>query len=162
MINTCHYRVLQAYRIHTRIKYTKHGLWVFLCQYISLVVTNYHSNGACWYPVRLCICVEIEKWCSFHHRVLECKSRKQRYTWSKGKVWPWSTKWSMEKANRVLPTEHTGQSQHPLPTTQEGPCPSLHMNIARCSILKSDWSYFLQSKMKMLYTVSKNKTRSWL
>ena len=28
----------------------------------------------------------------FHHRVLECKSRKSRDTWSNRKVWPWSTK----------------------------------------------------------------------
>ena len=34
--------------------------------------------------------------------------------------------------------------------------------ITRWSILKSDWLYSLQSKMEKLYTVSKNKTRSWL
>ena len=28
----------------------------------------------------------------FHHRILECKSRKSRKTWSNKKVWPWSTK----------------------------------------------------------------------
>ena len=28
----------------------------------------------------------------FHHRGLECKSRKSRDTWSNRKVWPWSTK----------------------------------------------------------------------
>ena len=33
--------------------------------------------------------------------------------------WPWSTKRSRSKANRVLPREHTGHSKHPLPTTQE-------------------------------------------
>ena len=38
----------------------------------------------------------------------------------------------------------------------------LHMDITRWSIPKSDWSYSLQSKMEKLYTVSKNKTRSWL
>ena len=32
---------------------------------------------------------------------------------------PWNTKGSRAKANRVLPKEHTGQSKHPLPTTQE-------------------------------------------
>ena len=32
----------------------------------------------------------------------------------------------------------------------------------RWSTLKSDWLYFLQPKMEKLYTVSKNKTRSWL
>ena len=39
--------------------------------------------------------------CPFHHRGLECKSRKSRDTWSIKQVWPWSKKWSMGKANRV-------------------------------------------------------------
>ena len=45
------------------------------------------------------------------------KSRKSRDTWSNKQVWPWSTKWSWAKANRILPREHTGHSKHPLPTT---------------------------------------------
>ena len=36
------------------------------------------------------------------------------------------------------------------------------MDITRWSILKSNWLYSLQPKMEKLYTVSKNKTRSWL
>ena len=36
------------------------------------------------------------------------------------------------------------------------------MDITRWSILKSDWLYSLQPKMGKLYTVSKNKTKSWL
>ena len=27
----------------------------------------------------------------FHYRGLECKRRKSRNTWSKEKIWPWST-----------------------------------------------------------------------
>ena len=50
-------------------------------------------------------------------------------------VWPWSTKRSREKANRVLPRERTGHSKHPLPTTQEK---TLHMDITRWSTPKSD------------------------
>ena len=44
---------------------------------------------------------------------------------------------SRAQANRDLPREHTGQSKHPLPTkqTQEK---SLHMDITRWSVLKSD------------------------
>ena len=72
---------------------------------------------------------------------------------------PWSIKWSRAKANRVLPRECTGLSKHPLPTTREK---TLHMDITRRSILKSDWLYSLQPKMEKLYTVSKNKTGSWL
>ena len=40
------------------------------------------------------------KKCPFHHRGLECKSRKSRDTWINIKIWPWSTKWSRAKANR--------------------------------------------------------------
>ena len=98
-------------------------------------------------------------WCPFYHRGLECKSRKSRDTWSNRQIWLWSTKWSRAKANRVLPRERTGHSKDPLPTTQET---TLHMDIPRWSILKSDWLYSLQRKMEKLYTVSKNTTGSWL
>ena len=50
-------------------------------------------------------------------------------------------------------------SKQPLPTTQEK---TLHMDITRWSTPKSDRLYFLQPKMEKLYTVNKNKTRSWL
>ena len=99
------------------------------------------------------------KICPFHHRGLECKSRKSRNTWGNRQIWPWSTKWSRSKANRVLPREHTGHSKHPLPKTQEK---TLYMHITRWPIPKSDWLYSLQPKMEKLYTVSKNKARSWL
>ena len=98
------------------------------------------------------------KKCPFHYKGLECKSRKLRDTWSNRQIWPWSTKWSRTKANRVLPRECTGHSKHPLPTTQEE---TLHAHH-RWSTLKSDWLYSLQPKMEKLYTVNKNKTRSWL
>ena len=38
----------------------------------------------------------------------------------------------------------------------------LHLDITRWPVLKSDWLYSLQPKMEKLYTVSKNKTGSWL
>ena len=98
-----------------------------------------------------------KKWCPFHYRGLECKSRKSRDTWSKRKIWPWSTEWSRAKANRVLPREHTGHRKHPLPKTQEK---MLHMDITRRSIPKSDCLYSLQLKMEKLYTARENKTRS--
>ena len=63
-----------------------------------------------------------KKRCSFHHRGLECKNRKSRDTWSNRQVWPWSTKRSSTKANRVLPRERTDHSKHPLPTTQDSTC----------------------------------------
>ena len=78
------------------------------------------------------------KRCSFNYRELECKSRKSRNTWSNRQIWPWSRKWSRAKAKRVLPRERTGHSKHLLPTTQKK---TLHMDITRWSIQKSDWLY---------------------
>jgi len=87
------------------------------------------------------------------------QSRKSRNTWSHRQIWPWNTEWSRAKANRVLPRKCTGHNKHPLPTTQEK---TLYMDITRWSTPKSDWLYSLQPKMETLYTVSKNKTGSWL
>ena len=111
-----------------------------------------------WRPTRH-FRTNTQKRCSFYFRGLECKSRKSRNTWSNRKIWPWSIEWSRAKANRVLPRQRTGHSKHPLPTTREK---TLHMDITRWSTLKSDWLYFFQPKMEKLYTVSKNKTGSWL
>ena len=69
----------------------------------------------------------------FHYRGLECKSRKSGNTWSIRQVWPWSTKWSRAKVNRVLWRERTRHSKHPLPTMQER---TLHMDITKWSISK--------------------------
>ena len=114
-----------------------------------------------WFYEELQDLLEItpQKRCPFHYRGLECKSRKSRNIWSNRQIWPWSMEWSRAKANRILPRECTGHSKHPLPTTQEN---TLHMDITRWSTLKSDWLYSLQPKMEKLYTVNKNKTRSWL
>ena len=100
-----------------------------------------------------------KKRCPFHYRGLECKSRKSRNTWSNRQIWPWNAESSRAKTNRVLPRKRTVHSKHTLPTTQEK---TLHMDITRWSTLKSDWLYSLQPKMEKLYTVNKNKTRSWL
>ena len=66
---------------------------------------------------------------------------------------------AVQRLIRVLPREHTGHSKHPLPTTQEK---TIHMDITRWPTLKSHWLYSLQPKMEKLYSVSKNKTGSWL
>ena len=100
----------------------------------------------------------IKSRCPFHHRELECKSRKSRDTWSNRQVWPWRTKRSRAKTNRVLSREHTDLNKHPLWTTQ---AKILHMGITRCSTPKSDRLYLLQPKTEKLYGVSKNKTWSW-
>ena len=83
-----------------------------------------------------------QKRCPFHYRVLECKIRKSKDIWSNRQIWPWSTKWSRAKANRVSPRECTGHSKHPLPTTQEK---TVNMDITRWLISKSDW-YILCSQ----------------
>ena len=74
-----------------------------------------------WRPTRP-FRTNTQKRCPFLYRVLECKSRKSRNTWSIRQIWPWSTEWRRAKANRVLPRERTGHSKHPLPTTQEKTC----------------------------------------
>ena len=66
--------------------------------------------------------------CPFHHRGLECKGRKSRDTWSNRQVWPFSTRWSRGKANRVLPKNMLVTANTLFPTTQEM---TLHMDITR-------------------------------
>ena len=83
---------------------------------------------------------------------------KSRNTWSNRQIWPWSTEWSRAKANRVLPREHTDHRKYPAPTTQEKTIHGHHHMVKP----KSDWLYSVQPKMEKLYTVSKNKTGSWL
>ena len=55
-----------------------------------------------------------------------------------------------------MPREHIGHSKHLLPTTQK----TLHMDIRRWSIPKSDLLYYLQPNMEKLCAVSKKKSGS--
>ena len=100
-----------------------------------------------------------KKKCPLHHRGLKCKCRKSKDTCSNRQVWPWSTNWSRAKAKRVLSGEHTGHGKHPLSIAQET---NLHTDTTKWPISKSGLLYSLQPKMDKLYTVSKNKTRSWI
>ena len=102
---------------------------------------------------------EEDRGCHIYSPIPNTQSRKSRNTCSHRQIWPWNTEWSRAKANRVLPRECNDHSKHPLPTIQEK---TLHMDFTRRSTLKSDWLYSLQPKMQKLYTVSKNKTGSWL
>ena len=99
------------------------------------------------------------KRCPFHYRGLEWKSRKSKNTWSNRQIWPWGTKWSRAKANRLLPRERTGHRKHTLPTTQEM---TLHMDITRNDGQHRNQIDYIQPKMEKLYTVRKNETRSGL
>ena len=106
-----------------------------------------------WRPTRTSR-THTKKRCPFHHRGLECKSGMSRDSWNNRQVWPWSTKWSRAKVNKVLPREHIDHSKHSLPTTQEM---TLHMNISRWSIPKSDWLSSFQPEMEKVYIASKTK-----
>ena len=123
--------------------------------------SNAEDAEAEWFYEELQDLLELtpKKRCPFHDRGLECKSRKSRNTWSNRQILPWNTEWSRAKTNRVLPRKCTSHSKHPLPTTQKK---TLHMDITRWSTPQSDRLYSLQLKMEKLYTVSKNKTRSWV
>ena len=97
-----------------------------------------------------------QKRCPFHHRGLECKSRKSRDTWVTGKF---DLDVQNEAGQRL--TEFWQENTLVIANT-------LFQQHKRrlCSwtwsILKSDWLYSLQPKMENLYTLSKNKTEGWL
>ena len=97
--------------------------------------TNARETEVEWFCEDLQDLLELtpKKECPFHHRGLEWKSSKSRVNLSNWQVWPGSTKWSREKANKVLPRERTGYSKQTLPTTQET---TLHMDITRWSTPK--------------------------
>ena len=103
-----------------------------------------------WWPIRPSR-TNIPKRYPLHYRGLECKSRQSRNTWSNRQIWLWSTEWSRTKVIWVLPRDCTGHSKH-LPTLDK----SLHMDITRCSVLKSDWLY-LQPKWRS--SIQSAKTR---
>ena len=88
----------------------------------------------------------------FYYRGLECKNRKSRNIWSNRQIWPWSTEWSREKANRVLPRECTGHSKHPLPTTQEKTTHGHHQTVTTKIRLTT---FFAAKGGKALYSQQK-------
>ena len=92
-----------------------------------------------------------------HYRVLECKSRKSRDTWSNSKF---GHGVQNETGQRL--TECCQENALVIANILfQLPKRWLHVDITRWSIPKSDWLY-LQPKMEKLYTASKYKTRSWL
>ena len=88
---------------------------------VHATTTNANEAEVEWFYEDLQDLLELtpKKRCPFHHRGLEYRSRKSWDTWSNRQIWPWRTKWSREKAYRVLPRECTGHSKHPLPKTQK-------------------------------------------
>ena len=94
-----------------------------------------------------------KKRCPFHYGGWNAKTGSQD-TWSNWQVWPWSTKWSRVKANRVFPRECTGHNKQPFPTTQDWlytwTSPSGHWNrLIIFFAAKHDWSSIWSAKTRL-------------
>ena len=94
------------------------------------------------------------KRCPFHYRGLECKSRKSRNTWSNKQILPWNAEWSRAKANRVLPRECTGCSNHPLPTTQHHQMVNTKIRLIVFYAAKDGEALYSQQKQDQELTVA--------
>ena len=118
-------------------------------QFICKQITQHHSNPSL-FPNTEPEEAEVEQFCEDLQDFLEltpkkdvlfiigdsnAKSRKSRDAWSNRQVWPWSTKRSIAKTNRILSREYTSHCKHPFPITSET---ILHMDNTKWSILKSD------------------------
>ena len=106
-----------------------------------------------------------QKRCSFHYRGLECKSKKSRDNLKNWQIWPWSTKWSGGKANRVLPREHTGHRKYPLPKHKKNKDYTHEYHKMVNTMVNGQYEIRLSSlqlRIEKLYIISKNKTGSWL
>ena len=99
-----------------------------------------------------------KKWCPLHYSRLECKSMKSRNTCKFG-LGVQNEAGQRLKAFSQENTPVVANTLFKQQTTQEK---TLHTGITKWPTPKSDWVYSLQQKMEKLYTVSKNKTRSWL
>ena len=87
---------------------------------------------------------------SFHHRGLECKSRKSRDTWSNRQIGIWSTKRSRTKANRLLPRERTSHSntlfqQHKRRLYTWTSPDGQYQNLIDCILCSQIWRSSIQS-----------------
>ena len=93
--------------------------------------------------------------CPFRRGGLECKSRNSRETWRNKQVWPWSTKWSSTKTNRVCQENEVVIANtlfsNPRNFTHE------HHQMVKTEI---SLIYSLQSKMEKLYRVGKTRPRA--
>ena len=144
-----------------------------LCSFPRQTI-QYHSNPSlgpnhkCWRSCSWTVLwrptrpsrTNIPKRCAIHYRELEWKSRKSRDTWVTGKF----GLGVQNEAGRRL-TEFCQENALVIANTlfqQTTQKMSLHVDITKWSILKSYWLYSLQLKMEKPYTISKNKTWSWL
>ena len=95
-----------------------------------------------------------KKRCPFHHRGLECKSTESRDTWFNRQVWPWSTKWSKAKANRVLPRECTGHTKHRLLTHGHHQMVNIEIKLIIFLAAKDGEALYSQQKQDWELTVA--------
>ena len=100
-----------------------------------------------------------KKRCPFHHGGLKCKTRKSRDTRNNRKVWPWSTKWSMEKGNRVLSRMHWSW-QTPFSNNPRGNSTHGHHQMANTEIRLI--MFFAAKDGETLYSQQKQVLESWL
>ena len=97
------------------------------------------------------------KRCSFYYRGMECKAGSQEIP---GVAGTFGLGVQNETGQRL--TEFCQEKVLVIPNTLLQQHKTLHMDITRWSIPKSDWLYSLQPEMEKLYTVSKDKTGNWL
>ena len=67
-------------------------IWTFVGKVMFLLFNMLFRFVIAFLPSSFPSRTNTRKGCLFHHRVLECKSRKSRDTWSNRHIWPWSTK----------------------------------------------------------------------
>ena len=96
-----------------------------------------------------------QKRCPFHDRVLECKSSKSRDTWSNRQVWPWSTKWSRAKTNRVLPENTLLIANTLFQHTREDSTYGHHQMVNT----ETDWLYIFFCSQSWRSSIQSAKTR---
>ena len=80
---------------------------------------------------------------------MECKSRKSRDTWSNRQIWPWSTKQSRSKVNRVcqenvLVTGNTLFQQHERRLYTWTSPNGQHQNQTDCILCSQRWRSSIQ------------------
>ena len=164
--------------LHSQQKSPKFSTWMHsqklqndFCSFPRQTIQYY--NNPSLYPDQLCwiswswMCLwrstrpsttNTQNGYSFHYMGLEWKSRKSRDSWVTGKF----GLGIQNEAGQSL-REFCQENTLVIANTLFQPHKIwLYTVITRWSILKSDWLYSLLSKMEKLYTVSKNKTGSWL
>ena len=94
-----------------------------------------------------------KKRCAFHHRGLECKSRKSRDNLETGKFDLGIQNEAGQRLTEFCQENALVIANTLFPSIQEK---TVNMGITRWLILKSDGLYSLQLKMEKLYTISQS------